>query len=156
MEITKLFVLVVAKMCYTEDDLVVSSGDGKEMKKLYEVMGDGACELKNYPKAIEYYQLMLKYAERCGISNRELASCYYSLAETYKDNGQFDEAIGYFEKEYNLCTNLQDNLNTLSNIADTKESANASKDEIKKVYERAFKNCRDNRNLKEERRMVNR
>lgn len=143
-------------MCYTEDNLVVSSGDSKEMRKLYELMGDGACELKNYAKAIEYYQLMLKYAQQCGISNRELAACYYSLAETYKDNGQYDKAVEYFEKEYELCKDLQDNLNTLSNIADTKESAKVSKDEIKKVYERAIKNCRDNNNLKEERRMVNR
>lgn len=143
-------------MCYTEDKLVVSSGDSLEMKKLYEIMGDGACELKNYSKAIEYYQRMLIYAENSGITNKELASCYYSLAETYKDNGQFEKAIEYFEKEYELCKNLQDNLNTLSNIADTKESANVSKDEIKKVYEKAFKNCRDCKNLKEERRMINR
>lgn len=143
-------------MCYTEDKLVISSGDSKEMKNLYEIMGDGACELKNFSKAIEYYQLMLKYAEQSGISNRELASCYYSLAETYKDNGQYTEAVKYFEKEYALCKDLQDNLNTLSNIADTKESANASKDEVKKVYERAFKNCRECKDLKEERRMVNR
>lgn len=119
-------------------------------------MGDGACELKNYSKAIEYYQLMLKYAEKSGITNKELASCYYSLAETYKDNGQFEEAVQYFEKEYVLCKNLQDNLNTLSNIADTKESGNVSKDDIKKIYERAFENCRECRNLKEERRMINR
>lgn len=143
-------------MCYTEDKLVVSSGDNKEMKNLYENMGDCACELKHFSSAIKYYHLMLQYAEKCGISNRELASCYYSLAETYKDNGQFDKAVEYFEKEYDLCKTLQDNLNTLSKIADTKESANDSKEEIKNVYDKAIKNCQDNKNLKEEIRMVNR
>lgn len=143
-------------MCYTEDKLVVSSGDSKEMTKLYEIMGDGACELKNYSKAIEYYQLMLKYAEASGITNRELASCYYSLAQTYTDNNQFEEAVEYFEKEYALCEDLKDKLNTLSNITDAKESANVSKNEIKNIYERAFKNCRDCGNLGEEKRMVKR
>lgn len=94
-------------------------------------MGDGACELKIYSKAIEYYQLMLKYAEKSGINNRELAICYYSLAETYKDNAQYDEAVKYYEKEYALCKDLKDKLNTLCEIADTRETANASKDDIK-------------------------
>lgn len=143
-------------MSYTEDKLVVSSGDSKEMKKLYEIMGDGACELGNYSKAIEYYQLVLKYAEQSGVNNKELATCYYNLAETYKDNGKYKEAIEYYEKEYALGSNLQDSLNTLSVIADARESSNASKDEVKKVYERALKKCREHKNLKEERRMVNR
>lgn len=141
-------------MCYTEDKLVVFSGDSKEIKKLYEIMGDGACELGNYCKALEYYQLVLKYAEKSGVNNKELATCYYNLAETYKDNAQYKEAIEYYEKEYALGNNLQDSLNTLSVIADATESSNASKDEVKNVYERALKKCRDNTNVKEERRMV--
>nr|XP_023029689.1 tonsoku-like protein [Leptinotarsa decemlineata] len=128
----------------------------KRKKKLYEKMGDCACALKNFTKAIEYYKLMLKYAEKCGIGGKELGSCYYSLAETYKDNNQFSEAEEYFEREYSLCENLKDNLNTLSRIADTKEAAGAPVEDVKKVYERAFNNCRSSGNLKEERRMLTR
>ncbi|KAJ8950164.1 hypothetical protein NQ314_008017 [Rhamnusium bicolor] len=78
------------------------------------------------------------------------------MAETYKDNSQFAEAVEYFEKEYALCTDLKDNLNTLSKIADTKEAAGAPVSEVKAIYEKAFNNCRSSMNLKEERRMVSR
>lgn len=141
-------------MCQTEDKLVIETNDNKELKKLYEKMGDCACNLKNYSKALEYYKLMLTYAEKSGISGRELASCYYSLAETYKDNKMYEEAVKYFEKEYALCSKLQDNLNTLSKIADTKEAGGFSIEEVKAVYNTAIINCRNNNNSKEERRMI--
>lgn len=141
-------------MCYTEDKLVMSSHDNKEMKRLYEKMGDGACHLKNYTKAIEYYKLVLQCAEQSGASDKEIAEIYYSIAETYKDNEQYKEAVKFFEKEYELCKNLKDNLNTLSMIADTKEAASSSLAEIKAVYEKAFSNCKAVKNVKEERRMI--
>lgn len=145
---------LVAIMCRTEDELVSASGNEKERKILYEKMGDKACELKIFSKAIEYYKLMLECAERSGVSGRDLASCYYSLAETFKDNNQFSEAVTYFEKEYVLCRDLKDSLNTLSNIADTKEAAGAPISEVKGVYERAFTECRRSKNAREEKRMI--
>ncbi|XP_018566528.1 tonsoku-like protein [Anoplophora glabripennis] len=144
----------VALMCRTEDELVSAGGNEKERKILYEKMGDNACDLKIFAKAIEYYKLMLECAEKSGVSGRDLASCYYSLAETYKDNGQFSEAVAYFEREYALCTDLKDSLNTLSNIADTKEAGGAPIGEVKEVYERAFAECRRCTNLREEKRMI--
>nr|CAH7744615.1 unnamed protein product [Callosobruchus chinensis] len=147
---------IVASMCQTEDKLVVSTGDHKELKNLYEKMGDGACTFQCYQKAIEYYTMMLEHCEKSGANDKELKSCYYSLAETYKDNGDYTQAVHHFEKEYELCKELKDALNTLSSIADTKETANAALEEVKGVYERAFKKCKSERNLKEERRMVSR
>ncbi|KAJ8925110.1 hypothetical protein NQ315_001291 [Exocentrus adspersus] len=147
---------IVAAMCSIEDKLVMACDDERERKELYEKMGDGACDLKNYSKGLEYYKLMLECAERSGCTGRELASCYYSLAETYKDNEQFDEALEYFDKEYALCLELTDRLNTLSKIADTKEAGGASVEEVKEVYSKAIAECRRSRNLREEKRMVNR
>lgn len=141
-------------MCRTENELVRASDNEKTRKKLYEKMGDGACDLKIFSKAIEYYKLMLECAEKSGVSGRDLASCYYSLAETYKDNGQFSEAVAYFEKEYALCTDLKDRLNTLSKIADTKEAGGTSISEVRAVYERTFSECRYSKNLREEKRMI--
>ncbi|CAH0548154.1 unnamed protein product [Brassicogethes aeneus] len=145
----------VAVICKTEDQLVVTCENQTEVKKLYEKLGDCACDLKNYKKAIDYYKKMLEAAEKSGVGKRELATCYYSLAQTYKDNEQYKEAVDYFEKEYAIVRDsLKDNLNTLSQIADAKESAGALVTEVKEVYERAFENCRQRKNLKEERRMV--
>ncbi|CAH2006651.1 unnamed protein product [Acanthoscelides obtectus] len=147
---------VVVCMCQTEDKLVVSSGDHKELKILYEKMGDAACIFQCYQKAVEYYTMMLEHAQKSGGNDEELKNCYFSLAETYKDNGDYFQAIYHYEKEYELCKELKDGLNTLSNIADTKEMANLPLDDVKAVYERAFESCRAEKNLKEERRMVSR
>ncbi|XP_030749323.1 tonsoku-like protein isoform X2 [Sitophilus oryzae] len=141
---------VVAALCKLEDDIILTT-DKKELKELYEKMGDGACDLKNFSKAIEYYHKMLKTAEMIGSSDKELQQCYYSLGETYKDNGQYQEAEVYFEKEYELCkNNLKDSLNTLCKIVDLKEQAKSDVEEIKTVYNRALDNCKKKSNLKEE------
>ncbi|XP_057663004.1 tonsoku-like protein isoform X1 [Diorhabda carinulata] len=150
------YLRAVATMCKTEDKLAVESNDNRELKKLYEKMGDCACDVKNYSKALEYYKLMLIYAEKSGISGRELATCYNTLAQTYEDNKMYEEAVQHFEKEYNLRDNIKDCLDALSKIADNKESANRSANEVLLVYNRAIEHCQENCNLKEERRMITR
>ncbi|XP_008200216.1 tonsoku-like protein isoform X2 [Tribolium castaneum] len=148
---------VVASMCYNQDKLLVTdSTDYPTLKKLYEKMGDGACHLKLYTKALDYYKKMMETAEKAEMTGPDLASCYYSLAETYKDNGQFEEAVEYFEKELVLCKNLKDSLNTLSNIADTKEAANEPISEVRAVYSRAIESCQREGNVHEEGRMLKR
>ncbi|CAG9860437.1 unnamed protein product [Phyllotreta striolata] len=152
----KTYLKNVIKMCRTEDKLIIEHNDSKQLKKLYETMGDCSCDLKHYPKALEYYKLMLEHAEKSGAGSKEMASCYYSLAATYRDNKMYPEALEYYEREYLLCTKLEDNLNTLSHIADTKEEAGCLVDDIEAVYKRALENCRRDGNVTEERRMVNR
>ncbi|CAG9759955.1 unnamed protein product [Ceutorhynchus assimilis] len=145
---------IVAGMCKIEDDIIACSVQ-TDLKNLYEKMGDGACALKNYKKAVEYYKKMLEAAERNGASEKELGECYFSLGETYKDIGNFQEAEIYYEKEYALCkNNFKESLNTICKIADLKEIANNKIDQIRSVYERLLSLCRENRNLKEERRIV--
>ncbi|CAG9836895.1 unnamed protein product [Diabrotica balteata] len=60
----------IATMCYAEDKLVVETNDNRDLQKLYETMGDSACIVKNFSKAIEYYKLMLSYAEKSGVSGK--------------------------------------------------------------------------------------
>lgn len=67
-------------MCKIEDDLITCHNQA-ELKLLYEKMGDGACTLRNFPKAIEYYKKMLEAAERSGASDKELGECYFSLGK---------------------------------------------------------------------------
>uniref|UniRef100_A0A6P7G8T4 Tonsoku-like protein n=1 Tax=Diabrotica virgifera virgifera TaxID=50390 RepID=A0A6P7G8T4_DIAVI len=148
------YLRAVATMCYDEDKLVVETNDNRALKKLYESMGDCACVVKNYPKAIEYYKLMLNYAERSGVSGKELATCYNSLAQTYEDNKMFKEAVQYFEKEFEFRDNIKDALDAMSKIADNKESAEESMDDVVGVYDKAIKYCQEKDNLKEERRMI--
>ncbi|XP_066156831.1 tonsoku-like protein isoform X2 [Euwallacea fornicatus] len=147
---------VVAAMCKIEDEIIICN-DQKQLKVLYEKMGDGACGLKNFSKAIEYYKKMLEAAERTGVSDKELGECYYSLGETYKDNGDYKEAELYFEKEYDLCkNNLKESLNTMYKIADLKEMAKDGAEQIKAIYERCLNNCRKGQNLKEEKHVAKR
>ncbi|ENN77089.1 hypothetical protein YQE_06424, partial [Dendroctonus ponderosae] len=150
----KTWLAAVAGMCKVEDSIITCS-EQPQLKGLYEKMGDGACDLKIFSKAIEYYKKMLEAAEKSGASDKELGECYFSLAKTYKDNGNYEEAECYFEKEYNICkTSLKDSLNTLCELADLKELANQSADCVKRVYERALLSCRKKHSLLEERRIL--
>ncbi|KAL1517241.1 hypothetical protein ABEB36_001030 [Hypothenemus hampei] len=147
---------VVAAMCQLEDTIIICNDD-KQLKSLYEKMGDGACYLKIYDKAIEYYKKMLESAEKTGSNDKELGECYYSLAETYKDNNNFKEAERYYEMEYNLCkNNLKDCLNTICRLADVKEMASDNTEQIKLIYERGLEHCRKKGNIKEEKCLIRR
>uniref|UniRef100_A0A182LSL2 Uncharacterized protein n=1 Tax=Anopheles culicifacies TaxID=139723 RepID=A0A182LSL2_9DIPT len=100
----KLKVLVA--MCRMEDELITTDATNYERRKeLYERMGDGACKLRNFSKAIDYYKLMLQNAEANGESDRQLIPCYVSLYQTYIDNKQYEEALEYLWKEHNIIIN---------------------------------------------------
>lgn len=64
-------------MCYTEDLLVSTDpSDHTTFKKHYEKLGDGACHLKNYAGAVEYYLKMLDHAELAGDCGKSLIPIY--------------------------------------------------------------------------------
>lgn len=105
-------------------------------------MGDGAYFLKNYKGAIEYYQKMLEYAQKNGEIGLELSPCYFSLAETYRDNKQFDKALEFFKKEYEISkSNVRDCINALLNIADCMENLKMDLFEIESIYKQAQHEC---------------
>ncbi|XP_022830141.1 tonsoku-like protein [Spodoptera litura] len=112
---------VVAAMCYTEDLLVSTDpSDHSTFKKHYEKLGDGACHLKNYAGAVEYYLKMLDHSELAGECGKTLIPIYVSLYQTYKDMGSYNEALDYYEKEYELIKDVpKEAFTTMYNIAET-------------------------------------
>lgn len=120
-------------------------------------MGDGLCELKNYEKAIEYYQKMLECARKNGEDGKELSPCYVSLAQTYSDNEQYDLALEYFRKEYDLENDdFREGLGTLFSIADTLESADRDFIEIDNVYKEAIEKCTRANDIEAEKKTLSR
>lgn len=145
-------------MCYTEDSLLTTAdSDFKLKKKLYEKMGDGACELKIFDKAIDYYKKMLEYAELNGESEKDLIPVYVSLAQTYKDNKEYDLAAEYFQKEYELSfNNPKESCSTLLNIAELYLLSEKKYEEIAKMYEKARLVARETREMKIEGKVITR
>ncbi|XP_031768699.2 tonsoku-like protein [Galleria mellonella] len=136
---------VVAAMCYTEDLLISTDpNDHGAFKKLYEKLGDGACHLRNFAGAVEYYLKMLDHAELAGDCGKTLIPIYVSLYQTYKDMGRYNEALHYYEKEYELIRDVpKEAYTTLCNIAEVLFLA-------KKSYEQVEKACLDARNAAKE------
>ncbi|XP_059053768.1 tonsoku-like protein [Achroia grisella] len=136
---------VVAAMCYTEDLLISTDpSDHISFKKLYEKLGDGACHLRNYAGAVEYYLKMLDHAELAGDCGKTLIPIYVSLYQTYKDMGQYNDALHYYEKEYELIKDVpKEAYTTLYNIAEASFLA-------KKPYGQVEKACLDARNAARE------
>ncbi|KAF2902906.1 hypothetical protein ILUMI_03283 [Ignelater luminosus] len=134
---------IVAAMCNAENALLaVSNSDYKTKKELYEKLGDGASELKVFPNALKYYTLMLEAAQQNGESGCVLSPCYISLAETYADMKQFDDAIKCYRKDYSVCSRYtRASAISLLNIADCMEAVNKKIEEINNIYEQARNEC---------------
>ncbi|XP_047534869.1 tonsoku-like protein isoform X1 [Vanessa atalanta] len=132
---------VVAAICYTEDLLISTDpSDHKTFKMLYEKLGDGACHLRNYAGAVEFYLKMLDHAEMAGDCGKTLIPIYVSLYQTYKDMGYYNDALQYYYKEYELIKDVaKEAYTTLYNIAEVSFLA-------KRPYDQIEKACYDARN----------
>ncbi|XP_058120445.1 tonsoku-like protein [Anopheles ziemanni] len=130
---------VLVAICRTEDELITLEATNYERRKtLYERMGDGACKLRNFVKAIDYYRRMLECAEALGDANRQLIPCYVSLYQTYTDNQQYDLALEYLWKEYEIIANEpKEAYHTLLQIAKLYERQEKSFFDIEDIYRRA-------------------
>lgn len=135
--IKKLKIIVV--MCQAENSLLTASQiDYEQRMQLNEKLGDACVALKKYSKAIAYYLKMLENAEHCGKADNSLIPCYVSLAQTYKDDKQYFQALEYFHKELNLYSeNSIEACKTLLNIADIMEVQYDPFDKIWSIYEKA-------------------
>ncbi|KAI9588181.1 hypothetical protein GQX74_004027 [Glossina fuscipes] len=113
----------LAKICQLLDDLITTSiVDYSKRKNLFEKLGDGCCHLGNYTKALEYYHKMLECAELNNESGKSLIPIYVSLYQTYKDNKQYEQALEYLRKEYELNKDEPiEAFSTLCAIADIYE-----------------------------------
>lgn len=130
---------IIVLMCQTENSLLIASQmDYEQRRHLNEKLGDACVALKKYSKAITYYEKMLENSERCGMTDKNLIPCYVSLAQTYKDNKQYYQALEYFYKELKLYSeNSIEACKTLLNIADVLESQYDPFDKIWSTYEKA-------------------
>uniref|UniRef100_A0A1B0FAU3 Peptidase A2 domain-containing protein n=1 Tax=Glossina morsitans morsitans TaxID=37546 RepID=A0A1B0FAU3_GLOMM len=114
---------IVAKICQLLDELIATGiVDYSKRKNLFEKLGDGCCHLGNYSKALEYYHKMLECAELNNESGKSLIPIYVSLYQTYKDNKQYEHALEYLRKEYELNKDEPtEAFSTLCAIADIYE-----------------------------------
>lgn len=142
-------------MCYTEDALLALDTDDFVTKKnLYEKMGDGACALQNYEKAIDYYLKMLEMAETSHFDKKDLVPCYVSLYQTYTDLKQYDDALVYLRKEQEINKDdPKENITTLIQIADVYDLSGRGFWEIENVYQEARTEAQKLNDLKLEKRI---
>ncbi|KAH8370297.1 hypothetical protein KR093_002976 [Drosophila rubida] len=132
---------IVVKICQTLDDLVLTSSvDYAKLKDLYEKLGDGCCHLLNYEKALVYYQKMLESAELNQEHGKSLVPIYVSLYQTYKDNKQYDKALEYLWKEFELNQDVpSEAFTTLCSIAEICEQQSQPFWTVHDVYQKALR-----------------
>ncbi|XP_030571588.1 tonsoku-like protein [Drosophila novamexicana] len=132
---------VVVKICQCLDELVLTSSvDYGKLKDLYEKLGDGCCHLFNYEKAIVYYQKMLECAELNEERGKSLVPIYVSLYQTYKDNKQYDKALEYLWKEFELNQDVPaEAFTTLCSIAEICEQQAQPFWTVHDVYQKALR-----------------
>ncbi|KAL5293261.1 TONSL family protein [Megaselia abdita] len=130
---------IVVSLCRILDNLVYTT-DNSEKKKLYERLADGWCLFQNYEQAIEYYLKALECLEATdNLEPSELAPMYVSLYQTYKDDKQYDKAVEYLWKEYQLHNdNPIEAFETLCNIGDILETQKKPFWTIQDVFQKAL------------------
>uniref|UniRef100_A0A1Y1NAZ6 Tonsoku-like protein n=2 Tax=Photinus pyralis TaxID=7054 RepID=A0A1Y1NAZ6_PHOPY len=134
---------IVAAMCKVEESLLTTDNrDYVTKKNLYEKLGDGASHLKNFSYAIDCYQKMLEAATNNKDTGSQLSPCYISLAETYRDDKQYENAVKYFREDYNNSDVPREQVATLLSIADCMDAGEYDSNEIVGVYDEAHGMCR--------------
>lgn len=124
-------------MCKAENALVTTE-NMVERKKLFEQLGDGACKLRNFTSAIGYYNKMLEAAEKNGDSGHQLVPVYVSLYQTYKDMKDYDMALQFMRKEYELSMDVAvEKFSNLMGIAETQTLAKTDFWTVDATYEEA-------------------
>lgn len=123
-----------------ENSLITTDSENyADQKVLFEKLGDGACKLKNFTAAIGYYKKMLEAAEKLG-TGTNLIPVYVSLYQTYKDMQDYELALQYMWKEYELCKSIhKEAYSTLMGIAETMDLAAKEFWTVDNVYEQAKK-----------------
>eukprot|EP00795_Rhopilema_esculentum_P001570 gene1570-16021_t len=70
--------------------------------KLVEQLGDVFSEAKSPEKALGYYKQQLELCHKLDKGDRVIAAVYISLAITYAENGEVQNALEYYQKELDL------------------------------------------------------
>ncbi len=110
---------------------------GVEDKTLYyaEKAGDMAMEVYAYRRAIDYYQMALKYAKE----SESIKTLTLKIGNAYSYLGEFEKAIEYYEKAYNLSPQ-EERSDIAQKIGDAFSAMGMSNKAIT-WYERAYKDA---------------
>lgn len=147
---------IVAAICYAEESLSkLETDECYQRKRLYETMGDGACCLRNYASAINYYLKMLEAAEANGEQDKQLVPIYVSLYQTYKDLKDYSKALDFMWKEFELSKDIpSEAYSTLLGIADTFRLAQKDFWETDAIYDRARTEAKKIPSIRKERHIL--
>lgn len=135
---------VIHALCKFEDDLITTdSFDYEKRKKLFEKLGDGSCKLKNFKKAIDFYQKQLEASELNGDTGRTLIPIYVSLYQTYIDMGEYEDAMKFLRLEYELIKDEpKEACTTLMSIANLLHLAKKDFWDVDAAYRKALSEAR--------------
>lgn len=131
------YVLVLTKC---EDEILKTEAyEYAKRKTLFEKLGDGSCKLKNFSKAIEFYLKSLEAAQLNGDNGQSLIPIYVSLYQTYIDNKEYESALEFMQKEYELVMNEPKEASaTLFALGNLLEQAGKEFWEIDSMYRKAL------------------
>ncbi|XP_023211235.1 tonsoku-like protein [Centruroides sculpturatus] len=132
-------------ICDTETRLKLLSEEEKIRKaRCLEKIGDILSSLACYKPAVQYYIFTLENLKEAGKKDNELTAIYFSIAQTYADDEQYDKALEYFQMELNgYSGNEEEQCKTFLKIADILELLKDYK-QLKIIYKNALnlaENC---------------
>lgn len=133
--LTKLSHLI----CEAYEDLSKSEAASESRVKLADRLGDLFLAMGTLKVAIEFYKRAYLDAKICGKSKSDIARILYSIAETYSDDGQFENALICYQKELTFRSgDYNEQCSTLVKIAHVKEYLNHEPDMVCEAYEKAY------------------
>ena len=111
------FLRSAIRLCKLQDMCCSLSPDDIDKQiRLYEQMGDSCSSMKAYPRAIDFYQKMLKEASGLGWSDKNLNPIYVSLSQTYMDVRDYKNAITFYKKEMKQYSDNPSEVSTFTLI----------------------------------------
>lgn len=114
-----------------------------DIELLYSALGKSYLSLKNYLKAIEYYKLALKAAEKTGIPSKinsvahMLSNCHWFFAKSLAFKGKINEAINEAKTALNYAERFLDKrkaANCCELLAELNTHNTINKFELAKAY----------------------
>lgn len=123
------------------DELTSNRVSSEKRLRLCDKLGDLFVAINLYKLASEYYRQAYLEAKLCSKPTSEMARILYSRAETFADDGQFEQALLCFTKELELrekIGNQTDQCQTMIKIAHMHEYLNHNHDQVCQAYDRAL------------------
>ncbi|KAK7498759.1 hypothetical protein BaRGS_00009851, partial [Batillaria attramentaria] len=116
-----------------------SAQDDRQLFEAHEKLGDAFSDAGIFKMAISHYKKMLDCGQRLGCPAEQLIPAYVSLAQTYADNCQPDDAISnyHFELELRGDDHVQ-KCKTWLNVAEQEEFRGDDYKHLSRSYMAAF------------------